>query len=172
MGSERHESCLGHLSFPDDSCHHHFPSLIVGLPAIPKPFLPRLAGHRGRLTDVSFRKCGLFTPLPGRQLPLGLVERADFTVLPLDPPAQGLLVTPMLALLPFISLPPRHPLPLTCPHLPLQWLPLSPPSVPSVLWTPSILAVIVGPPLHECLSTSCQGISQISPVLLLLTVFS
>lgn len=90
MGSERHESRLGHLSFPDDSRHHHFPSLSVGLPATPKPFLPSLAGPRGRMTDVSFRKWGLFTPLPGRQLPLRLVERAGFHSAPPGPPALGL----------------------------------------------------------------------------------
>lgn len=60
---------LSSPSLPDDSCRHHFPSLISGLTANPEPFLPSLTDNRCRRTDVSFRNCDLFTPIPGPPLP-------------------------------------------------------------------------------------------------------
>lgn len=86
---------LSSLSFPDDSCHHHFPSLISGLTASPEPFLPSLTDNRCRLTDVSFRNCDLFTPIPGLPLPSFQAHGKKKTSQSFPEPARGRALQPL-----------------------------------------------------------------------------
>lgn len=61
-GREEKGLCPGHLlPFPSQA--------IPGLTAIPMSFLLRLAGNRCTQTDVSFRNCDLFMPIPEWPLP-------------------------------------------------------------------------------------------------------
>lgn len=80
MGWEKKESCLDPLLSPSKMIHAVITShRISGLTAISEPFLHNLAHISCRLTDVSFRNCSLFTPIPGPPLPSFQVHGKKWT---------------------------------------------------------------------------------------------